>query len=90
MVWASRFEDDTDDVTVAKPTDQRLDAIGVVGKLASDARRVKMHVECRFGDIDTDILRYDGLHLFQVLCLSCGPRPTYPFRPREKRRAINL
>jgi hypothetical protein len=38
---------------VAKPTEQRVAAIGVSGELAGGARRVKMHAECRFEDNDT-------------------------------------
>jgi len=57
-----------------KPADQRGDALGGVGKLAGCPRRMQMRVECRFADVDADVLGYAGLHLFQVLCLSCGPK----------------
>jgi hypothetical protein len=74
MVRAGRLKDDADNVLIAKPAEQRLDTLGVIGKLAGATRRVEMHVECRFRDVDTDILGYDLSHLSQVLCLSCGPR----------------
>lgn len=73
MVWAGWFKDDAGNGIAAEPGEQRPDTVRVVGKLAGVARRVKVHIKRRFGDVDANILGYDACHLFQVLCLSCGP-----------------
>jgi hypothetical protein len=58
------FKIDAGDIVFAKPAEQRLDALGVIGKLAGAAYRVEMYVECRFRDVDADILRSGASHLF--------------------------
>ena len=59
--------------------------LGIVGELAGFARRMQVRVECRFADVDADILGYAGLHLFQVLCLSCGPKARVSVQATGKR-----
>jgi len=74
VVWPGWLKDDASNGMTAKPAHERFDPLGVLGELAGAARRMKMHVERRFADADADILSYDVSHLFQVLCLSCGPK----------------
>lgn len=87
MIGAGRLEDDAGDGMIGEPATKRIDATGVVGELASAARRVKMHVERRFGDVDTDILGYDGFHLFRSSACHAGqgPRIRSGHRKREGR-----
>lgn len=52
MVRPGWFKDDAGNVVSAEPGKQRFDTLGVIAELAGVACRMKMHIECRFADVD--------------------------------------
>jgi hypothetical protein len=66
------LKDDAGNAIAAKPANECLDPLGIVGELTGVARRVKVHIERRFADVDAVVLRSEVFDLFEVLCLSCG------------------
>ncbi len=91
MIGAGWLEDDAADRALFEPRQQGCDAGGVVGELSRDGLGVEIDVECVFGDVDADRMRYGGGHLFPVLCLSSGPwRPGIRSGHKEKRGAVTL
>jgi hypothetical protein len=77
----------------ADPDDEGLVASLIIGETTGGSIAQAMNIEVVFRDVNADGRR---IHLFRAsacfprLCLSFGAPPLYPFRPKEKTRAIQL
>ncbi len=92
VIGAGGFKDEALSlVLLGEPVDQGCEAFAVVGEPARQVVRVEVDVEHVFRDVDADSLGYRESHLFQVLCLSSGPRrPSIRAGHKEKRGAVTL
>jgi hypothetical protein len=70
-----------------QPFDQGFVAALVIGETSARAIGQAMDIEMVFRDIDADGI---VLHLFRAFACHSGISPGYPYRPKEKTRAIQL
>ena len=70
-----------------EPLHERLTPALVVGEATARAVGQAMGVEMVFRDINANGII---LHLFRAFACHSGLAPEYPYRPKEKTRAIQL
>ena len=87
MIGSGRFEHDTISRRLREPFDERFVASPVVGEPPRGALGQSMGVEMVFRHIDANGI---VVHLFRASACHSGLSPGYPFRPKEKTRAIKL
>ena len=87
LIGAGRLEHDAVCRSVCEPFDQCFVTALVVGKAPACAVGQAVGVEMVFRDIDADGI---VVHLFRASACHSGLSPGYPFRPKEKTRAIKL
>jgi hypothetical protein len=87
MIGSGRFEHDPVGGRLREPFDERFVTSLRVGETPGGAVGQPMGVEMVFRHIDADGI---VLHLFRASACHSGLSPGYPFRPKEKTRAIKL
>jgi hypothetical protein len=91
VVGPRRLEYDPNNSELGQPGDQPGPPGASIEEPAGSAGRVEVDVERVLRDVHADRLRDRVRHLFQVLCLSSGPRrPGIRSGHQEKRGAITL
>ena len=87
MIGPGRFEHDTVQRRLREPFDERFVTSLVIGETPGGAVGQPVGVEMVFRHIDADGII---LHLFRAFACHSGLAPEYPYRPKEKTRAIQL
>jgi len=87
MIGTGRLEDDALDRRLRGPLHERPMPALVVGEATARAVGQAMSVEMVFRHIDAD---GSFSHLFRAFACRSGLAPEYPYRPKEKTRAIQL
>jgi hypothetical protein len=91
VIGAGGLERDAGDREAFEPGDQGGTSLGVIGEPADPAGRVEVNLECIFGDVHADRLRYvPGIFSRSFACHPGRERPGIRSGHQEKRGAVAL